>query len=170
MIAQAIKSDFGFYIFRVLGDPGAGFGTSRAMASLCAEILDFGGSDSSRVASFRGRNPLTFGGFVSSFRGWSSHVRRGFPGHLVSTNLSTVGIVLVGRSGVADPPASRARVGGASRGRVFVCGSATPNLPTKTIPTKIRLLNNSGKFPVDMRVPPHNSRFSFSQTLRSPES
>ena len=30
----------------------------------------------------------------------------------------------------------------------------TPSLPTKIIPAKIRWLNISGKFPVDMRVPP----------------
>ena len=31
---------------------------------------------------------------------------------------------------------------------------ATPNLPTEIIPTKIRRLELSGRFPVDMRVPP----------------
>ena len=40
-----------------------------------------------------------------------------------------------------------------------VCGwpgfaRPTPNLPTKIIPTKIRLLNISWRFPMDMRIPP----------------
>ena len=30
----------------------------------------------------------------------------------------------------------------------------TPNLPAKIIPTKIRWLNKSGKFPMDTRIPP----------------
>ena len=34
----------------------------------------------------------------------------------------------------------------------------TANLPIKIIPTKIRRLKTSGKFPVDMRIPPLNIR------------
>ena len=38
---------------------------------------------------------------------------------------------------------------------VTACGKAvTPNLPTNIIPTKIRWLNTSGRFPMDMRIPP----------------
>ena len=32
--------------------------------------------------------------------------------------------------------------------------ASAPNLPTKIIPTKIHWLNISGKFPMDMRIPP----------------
>ena len=33
-------------------------------------------------------------------------------------------------------------------------GWPTPKLPTKNLPTKIACLQLSGKFPVDMRIPP----------------
>ena len=35
-------------------------------------------------------------------------------------------------------------------------GTPTPNVPTKIIPTKICWLNISGKFSMDMRIPPLN--------------
>ena len=47
---------------------------------------------------------------------------------------------------------SRARSSLASR--ITRILDLTPNLPTKIIPTKICRLNNSGKSPLDMRIPP----------------
>ena len=32
--------------------------------------------------------------------------------------------------------------------------TSTPNLPTKILPAKIRRLETSGEFPMDMRIPP----------------
>ena len=41
----------------------------------------------------------------------------------------------------------------------MLCGSSsngcpTPNAPTNIVPTNIARLNLSGKFPMDMRIPP----------------
>ena len=42
-----------------------------------------------------------------------------------------------------------------SRGASTACVILrTPNLPTKIIPTKIASLKLSGRFPMDMRIPP----------------
>ena len=40
------------------------------------------------------------------------------------------------------------------RGRPPWSLTATPNLPTNIIPTKIAGLKLSGKYPMDMRIPP----------------
>ena len=40
-----------------------------------------------------------------------------------------------------------------------------PSLPTKSTPVKIRRFNISGKFPMDMRIPPLEVRFCLGQTL-----
>ena len=60
-----------------------------------------------------------------------------------------------------------------------VTGKRAPDLPAKTIPTKVRRLRTSSKFPLDMRIPPlwssrngacNKNEFCLSQALRSPES
>ena len=41
----------------------------------------------------------------------------------------------------------------ASFRHAYACG-ATPNLPTKIVPTNIARVKHSGKSPMDMRIPP----------------
>ena len=54
--------------------------------------------------------------------------------------------------------------------RPQLCRRRAASLPSKIIPTKIPWLNLSGKFPVDMRIPPLKLRLCLSQTLWNPES
>ena len=59
--------------------------------------------------------------------------------------------------GIRYPLSSIPRIPSTPTGLCYMCGvqlQRTPNLPTQIIPTKIRWLAISGRFPVDMRVLP----------------